>query len=264
MSDVAARRVAASISRSAVPDAARYLAEHLGRHDPSAQQRRQPAPDATLTQLGKRQRHVAIVPGDGAARPKGAIERFVDQARQLGVVGNGKGRVEVGLERKFPQQRQAERVDRADGNIGGPIAQLAPPRRRNLPGRRGRAEGRHDALAHLRRGLAGKRDRQNVGRVNPRPQQIDVAVDQHPRLPGSRRRLQRNVESRIDGAGASQAVVTRLQRSPFCTPRDTHSSCRSAARTAVVETRPARLHRRCLRRGCAQRRGPGPLRPTRA
>ncbi len=264
MSDVVARRVAASISRSAAPDAVRYFASTVGRHNPAAQQRRQPASDAALTELGKRERHIAIVPGDGAAYAKGAIECFVDQARQFGVVGNGESRVEVGLERKFPQQRQAERVDRADGNIGGAIAQLAPPRRRNIAGRRRRAESRHDALAHLRCGLPGKCDRQNVGWVNPRPQQIDIAVDQHARLPGSRRRLQGNVESRIDGAGARQVVVTRLQRSPFCTPRDTHSSCRSAVRTAVAETRRARLHRRCLRRGCGQHRGPGPLRPTRA
>ena len=127
MSDVAARRRGGIDVEVWRGGRGQVLCQHVGRHDPAAQQRRQPTPDSSLTQLGERERHVAIVPGDGSAGAKGTIERFVDQPRQFGVVGNGEGRVEVGLERKFPKQRQTERVDRADGNVGGAIAQLAPP-----------------------------------------------------------------------------------------------------------------------------------------
>ena len=81
-----------------------------------------------LAELRERQRDGAVVAGEGSADAKCAIERLVNQPRQLGVVGNGKRGVEIGLERKFPKQRQAEGVDRTYGNVRRSIAQLAPAR----------------------------------------------------------------------------------------------------------------------------------------
>ena len=54
------------------------------------------------------------------------VERLLDQARDLGLVGHVEARVEVGLERKLAQQGQAERVDGADGDVVEAVAQLAP------------------------------------------------------------------------------------------------------------------------------------------
>ena len=115
--------------------------------------------------------------------------------------------IEIGLERKFAQQRQAEGIDRADRDVAGPVAQLAPPRRRNLAARRRRAQRGDDPLAHLGGRLARERDRQDVRRVDTGAEQVDVAVDQHARLARARRRLERDVEARINGARASFPVT---------------------------------------------------------
>ena len=62
--------------------------------------------------------------------PQRLIERLLDEPRHLGLVGHVEPGIDVRLERKLAQQRQAERVDRADGDVAEPIAQLAPSRRR--------------------------------------------------------------------------------------------------------------------------------------
>ena len=46
----------------------------------------------------------------------------------LGLVGDREPRVEVGLERELAQQREAEGVDGADGDLAQPVAQGAPAR----------------------------------------------------------------------------------------------------------------------------------------
>ena len=81
-----------------------------------------------------------VVPRQAAAGPQRPIERLVDQSRHLGLVGDVEARVEVGFEREFTQQRQAEGVDGADRDVVGPVAQLAPAARCNLASRRGIAE----------------------------------------------------------------------------------------------------------------------------
>ena len=55
--------------------------QHVGRHDPSVQQARQPRPDAPFAELRKGERDVVIVSGRRAADAQGAIERLVDQPR---------------------------------------------------------------------------------------------------------------------------------------------------------------------------------------
>ena len=67
-----------------------------------------------------------VLAREAPARAQRAIERFVDETRHLGFVGHVEPRIEVGLERKFTQQRQAEGVDGADRDVVGAVAQLAP------------------------------------------------------------------------------------------------------------------------------------------
>ena len=67
-----------------------------------------------------------------AADAERLIERLADQARHLGVVGQVEPGIDVGLERKLAQQRQAERVDRRDRDVAEALLELAPPRRVEL------------------------------------------------------------------------------------------------------------------------------------
>jgi hypothetical protein len=123
----------------------------------------------------------------------------------------GRGR----LQRELAQQRQAEGVDRAHGDVAGAIAQLAPARRGNLATLGRDAERRQDAVAHLGRGLAGEGHGEDVRRVHARLQQVEVAVHQHARLAGAGRGLERDVEARIDGPlarGAVARVDARVER----------------------------------------------------
>ena len=77
----------------------------------------------------------------------------------------------------------------------------------NLAAFRGRAQRRQNAPPHLRGGLPRERDRQDVARVDARTKQIDVAVNEHPRLPRPCRRLQRHVEAGIHGALTPGAIA---------------------------------------------------------
>ena len=55
------------------------------------------------------------------------VERLIDQPRDLGLVRERKVGIEIRLERKLAQHREAERVDRADLDVGESIPQLVPP-----------------------------------------------------------------------------------------------------------------------------------------
>ena len=88
---------------------------------------------------------------------------------------------------------------------------------RNLAACGRRAQRRQDALAHLGGRLAREGHRQDVRRIDAGPQQVDVAIDEHARLAGAGRGLERDVEARIDGplaAGAVARVDPRLAASP--------------------------------------------------
>ena len=141
---------------SASAAAARQIAlQHVGRHQPSFEQRRQRSTRAPFPELRKHQRHVLVVARRRAADAQRAVERLVHEPRQLGLVGDGKSGIEVGLERKLAQQRQAERVNGADRDVGGPIAQARASAR---PGsRRGPAAARSVAMMRSRISAAALR-----------------------------------------------------------------------------------------------------------
>ena len=135
-----------------------------------------------------------------------AIERLGDQPRHLGVVGQLERRVDVRFERKFAQQRQAERVDGGDGDVAKALFQLAPASGIELRQPARFFQALDDALAHFRGRLAGERDREDVIRLDARAQQVDVPLDEHARLAGSGRRFEHDVLRRIDGGGAGGPV----------------------------------------------------------
>ena len=76
------------------------------------------------------------------------------------------------------------------------------------------AQRRHHALAHFRRGLAREGDRQDVARRDARLEQAHVAIDEHARLAGAGRGLERDVAQRIDRQPPRPRVrrLLRLER----------------------------------------------------
>ncbi len=178
--------------------AAQESIERIARDQPAIEQRRQRLAQPRLAQLGEQQRDVRIVERDGAADRQRAVERRFDESRRLGFVGEVEAGIDAGFERELVQQRQAERIDRADADVAERVADLAPA----LGGEPALAmtlpQRRHHALAHFRRGLAREGDRQDVARRHARFEQPHVAIDQHARLAGARRGLERDVAQRID------------------------------------------------------------------
>ena len=187
------------------------------------------------------------------ARPRGRAPRQMRSARSSASSMSRGTSVSSAIENpgsrsassgKLAQQRQAERVDRADGDVRRPIAQLAPACRRDLAARRALPQRGHDALAHLGGRLARERDGEDVRRIDAGAQQVDVAIDEHARLAGAGRRLERDVEARdrrrargrrgrarrcaTRPSPASvverQQEVTRRRRSPCGRPTRTRSS----------------------------------------
>ena len=156
--------------------------------------------------------HVGIVERDGAADRQRAVERRFDEARRLGFVGEVESRIDAGLEREFVQQREAEGVDGADADVVERVADLAPARRGEAALAVTLAQRRHDALAHFRRGLAREGDRQDVARRDTGFEQPDVAIDEHARLAGARRRLESDVAERIDRQPPRARIRRLLQR----------------------------------------------------
>jgi hypothetical protein len=153
-------------------------------------------------QLGEDETHGGIAQRQAAALAQRAIERLVHEAQHLGLVGHREAGIEIGLERKLAQQRQAERVDGADGNLAESLAQLAPARLLDLAALARLAQLPDDPLAHLGGGLAREGDREDVPRVDPCLQQVDVPVHEHARLARSCRGLEHDVAARVDGGRA--------------------------------------------------------------
>ena len=111
--------------------------EDAGCHDPTIEQRRQPFARTAIAKLSEHESDVLVLSRDAPARAQRAIERLVHEPRHLGFVGHLETRIQVGLEREFAEQRQAERVDRADRDIrqsGREV--LASARRKTPPVRR--------------------------------------------------------------------------------------------------------------------------------
>ena len=167
------------------------------------------------TQLRKDERNVGIGPRLPGENSQGLIQGLLDQPRHLGLVRKVETRIQVGLERKFAQQRQAKGIDRADGNVAEPIAQVDPAGTIELRPRRGLTKLAHDALAHFCRGLPREGDCQDVGRIDAALQQIDVARDEHRHLPRSRGGFKDDVVRRIDGKGARVGIGVRRRGRPL-------------------------------------------------
>ena len=231
--------------------------EDARRHQPAVEQRGQTAAGASIAELREDERDVLVLAREDAARPQRAIERFVDETGHLCLIRDVEAGIEVRLQRKLAEQRQAEGVDGADGNLVDAVAQLTPASRRNLAALSRRAECRDNPLAHLGRGLACEGHGEDVRRIDAGAQQVDVAIDEHARLAGPRRRLERHVVARIDGALARLLVlvgrlvdverqprITRHRRNPSGTPMGTRSRSRSAPRADAAGTRRARSRRR--------------------
>src|SRR5258705_13886497 len=64
--------------------------------------------------------HVFVLASEAPARAQRAIERFIDETWDLGFIGHVEPGIEVGLERKFTQQRQAKGIDGTDRDVVGP------------------------------------------------------------------------------------------------------------------------------------------------
>ncbi len=98
--------------------------ENRAGHEPPIEQPGQARPQLQVTQFGKHHRDGRVLARHGAADAQRAVQRLVGQAQRFGLVGHAESGVEPGLERKLAQQRQAERVDGADGDVrtGAPAA----------------------------------------------------------------------------------------------------------------------------------------------
>ena len=179
--------------------AAHESIERVARHQPSIEQRGQRLPQSRFAQLRKQQRHIRIVERDAAADRQRAIQRRLDEARRFGFIGEVEAGIDTGLERKFMQQREAERVDGADPDVAKPVADLAPAGGRDAAFAVTLPQRRHHALTHLGGGFASKGDGEDVARRHAGFEQAHVAIDEHARLARARGRFERDIAPRIHG-----------------------------------------------------------------
>ena len=184
--------------------------QHIARDQPPVEQRGQPEAQAALAELDEKHRQVAVFPSEVAADAQPGIERLVDEPRDLGLVGEIEAGIDAGFERELANEREAEGVDRRDGDLAEPFPQIAPTfcRKLRTPRARRGASGMYqccaarlpepgdDPLAHLGRRLAREGDREDVAGIDPGQQQVDVAIDQDARLAGSGRRFEHDVLGR--------------------------------------------------------------------
>ena len=126
------------------------------------------------------------------------IERVFDESRDFGLVRQVKTGVEIRFERKLPQERQAERVNRADGDVAQVIAKLDPSRPIEFRTRSRLGKFVDDALAHLGGRFSGECNREDVGRINAALEEVDIAGDEDRGLARPRRRLENDVVRGID------------------------------------------------------------------
>ena len=166
--------------------------------EPAVDHVREAVAQPLLAQLGKQQPHVVVGPRQTAADVERAIQRLLHQARHLRLVRHLEAGIEIRLERKLAKQRQAERVDRADGDVARALAHVAPQfliRSRRLGAR---AQLVENAAPHLGGGLARKRDGEDVRRLDAAAQQVEIPIDEHMGLAGACRRLEHDVVRGID------------------------------------------------------------------
>ena len=138
--------------------------------------------------------------------PQRSIERLVERDAGPSFRPPSRTGVQVRFKRELPQQRKTERVDGADGDVSQPIRAPLPSRLVEFRSSRGVLQLANDALAHLGRGLARERDRENVAGVDPRFQQVDITPDEHGGLPVPRRLEYDVVRSDCKGARAGVRI----------------------------------------------------------
>ena len=78
---------------------------------------RKPVAQTLFSKLGKQQPHVVVCARKAATDVERPVERFIHQARHLRFVGHLETGIEIRLERELAEERQAERVDGADGDV---------------------------------------------------------------------------------------------------------------------------------------------------
>ncbi len=183
--------------REVLGDGADGAGEHRCGDEPPIDQAAKALAQLPLAQPREDQRGRGIGERGRTADSQGPIQRFVHEAERLGFIRHPEARIEIGFEREFAEQRQAERIDRADCHILEVIAQGAPDGGLDAALVRGTPQRREDAIAHLRRGLARERDREDVPRLDTCADEIDIAIDQDPRLARACGGLEHDVAPRI-------------------------------------------------------------------
>ncbi len=246
-------------------------AEHVAGYEAAADQRREARTQPALAELHEHHRDVLVLPRQSAADPQGPVQGLVHEPRHLGLVGELEPGIRAGLERELADEREAEGVDRRDRDVGQPPAQLAPARLVERRQRAGLLQPRDDALAHLGRGLARERDRQDRVRIDARAKQVDVAVDEHAGLARAGRRLEHDVLGGVDGVPARLgirqlgvdvereahlAAIRHRPRSPSGRRRRSCRSCTGTRRSASAGSVPPRRRRRPSGTAPAPRRAP--------
>ena len=164
---------------------------------PAVDQRLEASPDSPLAEHRHEQPDV-LGRCHPARRAESPVDRRLHEARRCRLVRDVEPGVEIRLQGELAQQREAERVDRADGNVREPVAQRRPARLVLGGLARLRSQVADDPIAHFGGGLPRERDRQNVRGVDARSQQVDVARHEDLRFAGACRRLEHDVARRID------------------------------------------------------------------
>ncbi len=201
--------------RSHLPDLPAQISSQRGRRNESAcEQRAQTLGQSWQRHLRQHETNAVIERRTIATIAKRAVERHLDEARDLGLVGQREAGIEAGLERKLAQQREAERVDGRHRDLVGTIPQRLPHAGVTCP------QVGHDAVAHLGGRLARERDGQHVPRVDAGREQREVAVHEHAGLARAGRGLEYHVVARVCRVRASclidgdQRGITHHPRSP--------------------------------------------------
>ena len=139
------------------------------------QQRDEPRPEARGPDPGQQQRHAFVPRHERTEHLLCPVERLLHQPRRLGLVSDPEARVEIGLEWELTKERQTEGVDRRDLHVAQPVAQRGPAAAGGGRGRGRLAQLAQDPLAHLRRRFPSERHGENVRRIDPRAQQVQVS-----------------------------------------------------------------------------------------
>ena len=165
--------------------------------EPAIQQRGQGDTGPPRPKLGEQHRYPRIASSQSRPDRQRSFRSLFRETRDLGLVGHPEPGVEVGFERKLPQQRQAEGINRADLNLTDPITKIRPLGLQSRRVGRVGSELADDPLAHIRGSLTRERDGQDVGRVDAGAQEIEIPRHQDRGLSGARGCFEHDVLRRV-------------------------------------------------------------------